>query len=186
MNTKTRLLFAIAAVTSIPVFAACGGGLDVGAGKYTALRIAATGSPALSGTCSADPNHTTTLRAGATVYIYGVSSANGDQLFLDLGGTVLVGGEQKDGSFRFAGNTTDIQTQGGTTVTRTTDVAVSFTADGATVAGNTSVHEKIACSGNQCQGFQNATDCTTTTAFNGVQVEDADAPPPSTGNNPVP
>ncbi len=183
MQTKTRLFFAIAAVASIPVFAACGGGLDIGAGKYTAIRIASVGDPTLTGSCQANPDKTTTLRAGATAYIYGVKGTSADQLFLDVGGTVLTGAEQSDGSFRFDGKTTNVNQQGqNCTITSTTAITVAFTADGNTVSGSTTIVQSAAVSGN-CGTPQG--DCTSTAAFVGVQIEDAD-PPPSSGNNPVP
>jgi hypothetical protein len=188
MIDKTRFFFAAAAVTAIPVVAACGGGLDVGAGKFTALRVASVSIPNLSGSsCQKDPNKTSTLRVGGTVYVYGIKGTNGDQLFLDLGGTVLTGGVQNDGSYKFTGNDTNTQTQGGgnntATVTTTNDISVSFTADGKTVSGTTVVVQKVTCTG-ACGNFGSG-DCTTTAGFVGVEVEDADAPPTS-NNNPVP
>ncbi len=177
MHMNTRLFFAGLAVMAVPTFAACGGGIDVGAGKFTAFRVAAVGTPTASGDCNTNPNHTTTFRAGSTFLLYGVSGTAADQLFLDTGKAVLEGAKQDDGSFVFKGNTTDTMMAGNnTTITSKSDITVSFKPDGKAITGTTIDAESSLCAGT-CGNF-NGGACTLTSAFAGVEVEDPDAPPP--------
>ena len=175
MQMKTRLFFAAIGVVAVPTLAACGG-IDVGAGKFTAFRVATVGTPVASGDCNTNPNHTTTFRTGATFLVYGVPSTAADELFLDTGKTVLVGAKQDDGSFTFKGNTTDTMMAGNsTTITTKTDITVSFKADGTSVSGTSIDAESSLCAG-QCNGF-NGGNCVLTSGFAGVEVENPDDAP---------
>jgi hypothetical protein len=118
---KLRLVLGCVGV-SLLVSAASGCDMEasVDAGDYTVFRIASVSSPKLSGQCGQDPDatstHKSTFRAGATLLAYGVPTAAGDQLYLDVGGEVLVGALQADGSYEFKGSVTDTQTLGGQSI----------------------------------------------------------------------
>jgi hypothetical protein len=154
----------------------------IGAGEYTAVRIAKA-TVTFSADCAAlaDPNHTTTFKEGETVLVYGVSGDAGDQLYLDLGGVVIPGGEQDDGSFRFSAKDTQINHQIDADITTVTTITVTFTVSGSEYVGKSATHIDVSCSGSNCGGNDT---CTATTDFEGVEVEGEDVPEPSPPQNP--
>jgi hypothetical protein len=177
MKTTTKLFFAVIAVAAVPVFAACGG--DIGAGKYAEFRLATVALPKESGDCQPNTTHVTNFESGSTVLIYGISGSSGDELFLDTGGKegVLDGTKQDDGSFVFTGKATDTMVQGPTTTISETDISVTFTVTGKTLSGSTIEKLSVSCSG-QCGGFQGG-ECTSTFNFDGVEVQNPQAPDPA-------
>jgi hypothetical protein len=174
MRTRTALV-ALAAV-GLPCIAGCGDNIGIGAGEYTVVRIASANT-SLSGDCNNDPNHTSTFRGGATILIYGVPGTTTDELFLDTGGEVLLGSQKDDGSFAFAGKQTDINDGFNQTITEVRTTTVSFTQDGDTIKGSFVSVDDLKCSGTGCQPNDSST-CTASAAFDGVQVQGADVPPP--------
>jgi len=175
MTRKTIAALGLCAV-SIPLFAGCDS-ISFSSGESTVIRFASASSTktGTSNNCMNDPNKTTTFRAGGTAMVYGVSTAAGDQFFLDTGTSVLVGAAQADGSYSFSGKATDIQSQMNTTITTVDTVTVTMTLAGDSVDGKSSDTQSVTCSGT-CTNFTNAT-CTTSFTFVGVAVQGADVPP---------
>jgi hypothetical protein len=121
MRTATWSI-GLASLLALPTLVACQSGVDVGVGQYAAFRVSSVNEGVKSGDCGVvDPNpastHKSNLRAGGTFLVYGVSGATPgtEQLYLDLGGEVMSGSQQLDGSFVFKGNVTDTHTIGGKT-----------------------------------------------------------------------
>jgi hypothetical protein len=117
---KLHILFGVAAVSLLGL-AGCQSGAEVVPGDYSVFRIASVDAGKQTGDCgTVDPNptstHKTTFRAGSTFLAYGISTTTGDDLYLDIGGEVLPGELQADGSYQFRGVTTDTQVTGGKTI----------------------------------------------------------------------
>ena len=157
---------------AVTLVVGCGG---VGAGDYVAYRIASEeGSE--SGDCADDDpssEHSSNLRSGATAVIYNAPEEDGeDALYLDLGGSVLPGGENDDGTYTFSGETKDVQSvdpAGTTKVTQTVTITVDITFDGDYAYGLSTAKTKQSCSGN-CTGFSDY-NCTVKTDFVAVEVD---------------
>lgn len=154
---------------------ACGG-VDIGAGQYDTFRIAADGEPSVSpSSCKSDDGNKTTFFTGATFVVYGVPGANADQLYLELPGRVLSGGQEDSGEYVFSGKQTQVQDMDPVTITSVDSLTVSFTVDGTSITGDVVETVTVKCSGT-CGGFDD-TSCKTTTSFQGVEVKSPDEPP---------
>ena len=78
---------------------------------------------------------------------------------------------------------TQIDHQGNNTqVTTVTTITVTFAVSGSEYVGKSQTHVDVSCSGTNCNG--NSGTCTTTTKFDGVEVEGSDVPDPSPPQNP--
>ena len=92
---------------------------DLGQGDYNAYRIASSESKE-SGDCDIDDpttTHATNLKSGNTALIYNAPEELGeDALYLDLGGAVLPGSLNEDGTYTFQGDTKDTEEVGGETI----------------------------------------------------------------------
>jgi len=116
-----HLVLGAGAAISLLGLIGCQSGAEVVPGDYSVFRIASVNAGKESGDCgTVDPNPTTThkstFRVGATFLAYGISTTTGDDLYLDVGGEVLTGELQADGSYEFKGVTTDTQVTGGKTI----------------------------------------------------------------------
>jgi hypothetical protein len=93
--------------------AGCSGG-PIGAGDYAVYRIASSETSRSAECGDEDEGDSSSLRQGGTVILYGVSEESGEEtLYLDLGGLVLAGAANEDGSYSFAGKVTDVEESGG-------------------------------------------------------------------------
>lgn len=110
-----RLASSLAGISlaSLAVLVGCGG--DLAPGEYAAYRIASTEAK-LSDDCFVDDptsEHKSNFRTGSTVLVYNAPQADEDEFFLDVGGIVLPGEKNDDGSYAFTGQESDIEDVGG-------------------------------------------------------------------------
>ena len=214
-----------------------------GAGDYAVYRIASNEGSGSPGCGTDDEGDSSNLRTGATVLVFGVAGAEGDTLYLDLGGVTLQGAIQEDGSYAFAGKSVGVDEIGGETILDSdgdglddnleddfvdadgdneddqlddevdTDqdgqddrfqdalvdanndgeddryvetggatletilsYAVSFVDEGGSITGTNKTVVKLECSGSadDCAPYTDLLDCTVTSEFVGIKVEDAD------------
>ncbi|MBK8262985.1 MAG: hypothetical protein IPK80_16810 [Nannocystis sp.] len=145
-------------------------GCDVGAGKYTVIRLAVADS-SLSDSCyfmnMPDPDvvdDDINVRAGSTIAIF---PSDKESFWLEWGPVSIPG--SKDGSaFSFAATDTDLTVVGDSRRTEVTEHDVTMELKGGAVDGTYT--NTYTCSGEGCP----ISSCVTTTTFVGAVVRDVD------------
>ena len=143
-------------------------------GEYRVYRVANEETMESNGCYPSPPGQditgdSTTVRAGQTFAIY---AADADTYFLDFEMISLVGIRDAN-EYSFHGETVDVSTQAGPTVTTTTIADVDVTIEGKTISGVSTVEITTNCSGMGCPDPANSV-CTRTTEFQGSELKDVE------------
>lgn len=164
--TNRSAALSLLGLGALASFVGCG----LGAGDYTTYRIGSADA-SLSGDCTEDENDSTTFRSGGTFLLYYVAGDDGAVPYLDGGGNFVLQGEETDEGYTFTGKSIDAEEDNDRTFTTTTTATVTIVVDGDTVSGTAKVTSAQTCSGT-CGGFDD-TSCTSTSTFDGVEVDDS-------------
>jgi hypothetical protein len=153
-------------------------GCGVGVGDHIFYRVAVDAQARQAGCWqnnmvpdSMKDDKIVNLAGGATFILY---IAGDKEAELDTG-TIVVGGAETDSGYKFNGQVTNVEYPlTGVTVTELTKITIDMTIDGSTMNGkNTTITSQTCSPASMCPGGFNTNTCTETTAFKGVEIDDA-------------